>query len=170
LLGSEEFRSRIVPLLADAAQQREIPLSQRQVGRPSLQQLFTKKAVKEERNSNILAAINQWGYTQKEVADHLGLHYSTVSRIMGLLDHRGAEAATPSPRGELTVVAASPAPSRPEPAEEVTGSLSSQPESMDAVAASAPPPMGRDQEKKPRKRGQGEGDTAPAGVKQLSLF
>ena len=34
-----------------------------------------------KRNELIFAAVEEWGYSQKEVADYLSLHYSTVSRL-----------------------------------------------------------------------------------------
>ena len=37
---------------------------------------------KEERNKRITEAVIQCGYSQKEVADYLRMHYSTVSRLM----------------------------------------------------------------------------------------
>jgi DNA-binding transcriptional regulator LsrR (DeoR family) len=36
---------------------------------------------KEWRNRKIAEAVWDWGYTQKDIADCLGMHYSTVSRI-----------------------------------------------------------------------------------------
>ena len=33
------------------------------------------------RNRRIAEAVSDWGYTQKDIADCLGMHYSTVSRI-----------------------------------------------------------------------------------------
>jgi transposase len=57
------------------------------VNRPSLEDIFEDifKDVKRERvkrNREIADAVERWGYSQKEVADHLGLHYSTVSRLI----------------------------------------------------------------------------------------
>jgi transposase len=30
----------------------------------------------------IADAVTRWGYSEREVANHLGLHYSTVSRLI----------------------------------------------------------------------------------------
>jgi hypothetical protein len=62
---------------------REIPRSQRYINRPSLEEIFrnTKKN-KGRRNTGIAEAVGRWGYSQRGVADHLGLHYSTVSRLV----------------------------------------------------------------------------------------
>jgi transposase len=35
-----------------------------------------------KRRGAILKAVEQYGYRQQEIADHLGLHYSSVSRIV----------------------------------------------------------------------------------------
>jgi transposase len=34
------------------------------------------------RNERIAKAVGDWGYSQREVADYLRLHYSTLSRII----------------------------------------------------------------------------------------
>jgi len=41
-----------------------------------------QKGKEAKRNREIADAVDRWGYSQKEVADHLGLHYSTVSRLI----------------------------------------------------------------------------------------
>lgn len=52
--------------------------------RPSLREIFTneisnnKVAVK----NKILVAVYDYGYSQKETADFLGIHYSTVSKMI----------------------------------------------------------------------------------------
>ncbi len=38
---------------------------------------------KPSRNLNTVAAHVEYGYTLKEIADHLGLHYTTVSKVAG---------------------------------------------------------------------------------------
>lgn len=35
-----------------------------------------------ERESEIVEAVIKWNYKQKEIADYLGLHYSTISKIV----------------------------------------------------------------------------------------
>ena len=37
---------------------------------------------KSKRNEKIKEATEMHGYSQKEVADYLGLHYSTISRLV----------------------------------------------------------------------------------------
>jgi putative transposase len=62
----------------------EIPRNQRFVGRQSLEDLFYDSAelTKEIRNQKISKAHLEYGYTLKEIADSIGVHYTTVSKIM----------------------------------------------------------------------------------------
>jgi len=62
----------------------EIPKSQRFVNRPELGKIFTKGALRERgrRNEKVEETVERYGYTQREVADFLGLHFTSVSRIM----------------------------------------------------------------------------------------
>ncbi len=56
---------------------------QRYLNMPRLEGLFARgmKRDKGWRNQKITEAVRDWGYSQKEIADCLGMHYSTVSRI-----------------------------------------------------------------------------------------
>jgi ribosome-binding protein aMBF1 (putative translation factor) len=40
------------------------------------------KRTKSSRDRKIKEAVEKHGYSQKELADHLGLHYSTISRLV----------------------------------------------------------------------------------------
>jgi REP element-mobilizing transposase RayT len=62
----------------------EVPRVQRFAGRPDLSALFTEPGLnlKTERDRLIRIACEEYGYTMTEVARHLGLHYSTVSKIL----------------------------------------------------------------------------------------
>ncbi len=62
----------------------EIPRRQRYIERPGLDSLFKRslEITKRERNLKIVESVEKYGYNQKEVADYLGLHYSTISRLM----------------------------------------------------------------------------------------
>ncbi|MDH5525649.1 MAG: hypothetical protein OEY01_16915, partial [Desulfobulbaceae bacterium] len=59
--------------------------AQRYPGRPTLAELFPSPEVtstnKKQRNSVIQKAHYSYGYTLKEIGDHLGIHYTTVSRV-----------------------------------------------------------------------------------------
>ena len=63
---------------------KEIPKRQRYIGRPSLRDVFKAAEEKQRRNRKIRDAVMRHGYSQREIADHLGMHYSTVSRIVGM--------------------------------------------------------------------------------------
>ena len=64
----------------------EIPRNQRYATRPKLKTLFDGKLTKNKRNARIVQAVRRYGYSQKEVADCLNLHYATVSRLANSLD------------------------------------------------------------------------------------
>lgn len=83
LLGSEGFRERFLDYLRGREDVKEIPKSQRLMGRPSLKQLWkgVKWEDREKRDELIRDAVQKYGYRLSEVAQHVKLHYSTVSRI-----------------------------------------------------------------------------------------
>jgi DNA-binding MarR family transcriptional regulator len=60
----------------------EIPRRQRYLGRPTLNGLFARKLTKAKRDALIVRAVNRYGYSQREIADYVGLHYATVSRLV----------------------------------------------------------------------------------------
>lgn len=83
-LGDDNFVSEMKELLTDKKQIKEIPKSQRYSGRPILSDIFTPQYLKnkQERNNLIISAYFSYGYSMKEIGDCLGIHYSTVSRIV----------------------------------------------------------------------------------------
>ncbi|NWF91544.1 MAG: transposase [Syntrophaceae bacterium] len=82
-LGEEGFVERIKGLFGDRKEVREIPRSQRYVNRPGLDQIFSGQEEKEGRNIGIRSAHLSYGYTLREIADYLGIHYTTVSKVIG---------------------------------------------------------------------------------------
>lgn len=64
----------------------EVPRVQRFAGRPDIAAIFMEPglSLKTERNRLIRIACEEYGYTMTEVARHLGLHYSTVSKVLKL--------------------------------------------------------------------------------------
>ena len=80
-LGEPAFVERLRGYLRGAEAVKEIPRSQRYMGRPTLQQLFDGKLSRARRDALIFRAVERHGYSQREVADTVGLHYSTVSRV-----------------------------------------------------------------------------------------
>jgi len=83
LLGEDGFVERFKSLLGDTVAIKEIPRQQRYAGRLTLKKVFKNKnhRGKEERNQGIYDAYMNYGYTLKEIADYLGIHYSTVSKV-----------------------------------------------------------------------------------------
>jgi putative transposase len=85
LLGVEGFAEGLRHLVTEKQQIREIPKGQRFVGRPTLEKLFSQKSPgKAFRDRLIAEAVTAHGYSQMEVASFLGLHYSTISRILAV--------------------------------------------------------------------------------------
>jgi hypothetical protein len=61
---------------------------ERLVARPSLAELFTNVTDKATRDERIHEAVRVHCYTLKEVGEHVGLLYSTVSVIAKRLDEK----------------------------------------------------------------------------------
>jgi len=72
------------PLLECASDLKEIPRTQRLLHRPSLEGLFTNtiQGDKALRNEAIKKAFMDYGYSMVVIARHVGVHYSTVSKII----------------------------------------------------------------------------------------
>jgi len=83
-LGSENFVARMRELLGDKQEIKEIPRVQRYPGRPPLDRLLANiiKRDRQQRNDQIVQAHITYGYTLKEIADCLDMHYTTVSKIL----------------------------------------------------------------------------------------
>jgi REP element-mobilizing transposase RayT len=84
LLGTEAFVQKARGLLGDKDDLAEIPRIQRHVGRPPLVDLFSPEIslTKGERNRLIHLAHGKHGYTLKEISQVLGIHYTTVSKVI----------------------------------------------------------------------------------------
>jgi len=84
ILAEEDFIERIEDHLRGKKEILEIPKSQRYMNRPILWKLFEEEVIgdKRRRDKRIVEAVEGFGYSQREVADHLGMHFSSVSRIM----------------------------------------------------------------------------------------
>jgi predicted XRE-type DNA-binding protein len=85
LLGNEGFVEKLKAYVKGYEEVAEIPRSQRQLSRPKLKALFEGKLNKAKRDARIVQAVHRYGYSQKEVADFLDLHYATVSRLANKL-------------------------------------------------------------------------------------
>jgi len=84
ILGEGDFIDQFIGHVRWYEEIKEIPRGQRYLGRPGFEDLFSEKVVRDRkmRNKRVAAAVGEWGYSQREVADYLRLHYSTLSRIM----------------------------------------------------------------------------------------
>ncbi|MGQ0579710.1 MAG: transposase [Betaproteobacteria bacterium] len=84
LLGKEGFLRKVNPKLKSIKLAKEIPRAQRQVGRPSLAKALKnlRPGDKPTRRRLIATLHLRHGYTQAEIGQATGLHYSTVSRIV----------------------------------------------------------------------------------------
>jgi AraC-like DNA-binding protein len=80
-LGSKDFVSKHQPdrLI------REVPRRQTQAHRPKLSDLF--KSTRDQGRA-IFEAYRRYGYRMIEIADHLGVHYATVSRQLKRIEGR----------------------------------------------------------------------------------
>lgn len=83
-LGGEHFVARMREQLGDRQEIKEIPRVQRYPGRPSLDRIFAdaRSRDRQQRNQRIEEARITHGYTLKEIADVLGIHYTTVSKVI----------------------------------------------------------------------------------------
>jgi hypothetical protein len=84
LLGGKQFIEKLSPYLTQKSALTEVPIVDRKVSRPDLASLFSEptRTDKSRRNQIIRRARFEYGYRQKEIADHLGLHYTTISNII----------------------------------------------------------------------------------------
>jgi len=81
LMGGEAFVQSLRPLLEDIEGNREIRRAERLAVRPSLHELFANVTDRATRNERIHEAVHKYQYKLREVGDHLGLCYSTISVI-----------------------------------------------------------------------------------------
>ncbi len=84
ILGEDDFVGRLTDYLRRHKDVPEIPKSQRYATRPALEKLFEGNILGEraKRDRMIREAVEKFGYTQRAVADHLGFHFTYVSRIL----------------------------------------------------------------------------------------
>jgi putative transposase len=82
LLGEKPFLEKLSPFLKEKAALTEIQRAQRFAVRPPLDRLLPRVRSASKRDRAIAKAHLEHGYSQQEIAAHVGLHYSTVSRIV----------------------------------------------------------------------------------------
>jgi len=86
LLGKENFTEKFKALLSAKEHIKEIPRHQRYVSRPELEKLFKATGKKDRRNKTVYAAHVNHGYKLSEIANHLQIHYTTVSKIVAKIE------------------------------------------------------------------------------------
>ena len=86
ILGSPEFIDRFVQSLKAVKPIKEIPRASRFTARPSLNDLFRGCDGGPDLASRVRRAHVDHGYTMAEIAGYLGVHYSTVSRLIRNLE------------------------------------------------------------------------------------
>jgi len=84
ILGEEEFTDTLIDYLREKKDVAELPKSQRYIDRPSLEKIFSKSILQDigKRNEKISEAVERHGYRQREVADYLEMHFTSISRIL----------------------------------------------------------------------------------------
>ena len=87
-LGTDDFTLKFKGFLKGKERIKEIPRVQRYATRPSLAKLLQKKN-KEITDEAIYEAHIRYGYTLKDIAEYLGVHYTTISRAIKRVEERG---------------------------------------------------------------------------------
>ena len=83
-LGDKGFIKKCKRILDASTDLQEVPRLQRYAERPLLAELLSEEMGRDkgQRDRAINHAHVTYGYTLKEIADHLSVHYTTVSKIM----------------------------------------------------------------------------------------
>ncbi|MCU0276736.1 MAG: transposase [Acidobacteria bacterium] len=83
ILGSERFLAKIQGLIEEKNEVIEMPRPQRLAPRKELDEIFQQDArLGASRGESIYRSYVDAGYTMKEIADYLGVHYVSVSRAI----------------------------------------------------------------------------------------
>lgn len=82
VLGTRLFLEKIRAKVRSKGNEKEYSKEARFVGRPSLETVFGTARTKKQRNQAVRRAFRACGYSMKEISEHLGLHYATVSLVL----------------------------------------------------------------------------------------
>jgi len=80
-LGQDNFIDKIKHLMSGKENLKEITKKQRYVTRPPLNEILQYQD-KKLRDQTMYEAHQQYGYTLKDIAEYLGVHYTTVSKVI----------------------------------------------------------------------------------------
>jgi len=88
VFGESDFIESLRDYVRGRKQIPEIAKSQRFMNRPPLKSIFRSEVLGDirKRDKSIGEAVLEHGYTQREVADHLRIHFTSVSRILRAKD------------------------------------------------------------------------------------
>ncbi len=88
VLGTESFLEKFNELLKGKEVVKEVPRVQRYATRPSLSRIFEEGKTKDRKvkAEKIYDAYCHYGYTLKEIGEHLGVHYTTIGRAIKWLE------------------------------------------------------------------------------------
>ena len=81
-LGKEAFIDQLKDTIPEKTAVQEIPKLQRYAKRPPLKEIFGEWKTRRKRDEAIVASYTTHGYEQKEIATFLGMHYTTVCRVI----------------------------------------------------------------------------------------
>jgi REP element-mobilizing transposase RayT len=88
ILGQDNFIDEIKHLMRGKERLKEITREQRYLTRPPLKEIFKLKD-KKSKDQVMYEAHLQYGYTLKDIAEYIGVHYSTVSRAIKRIEREG---------------------------------------------------------------------------------
>ena len=88
-LGNDNFIEKFKKVLKEKEIVKEVPKAQRYVTRPALSELFREEKLKDKtsKDESIYRAYVRYGYSLKDIADHLEVHYATVSRAIRRIEN-----------------------------------------------------------------------------------
>ena len=88
VFGEGDFIESLRDYVRGRKQIPEIAKSQRFMSKPPLGDIFRPEVLrdKRKRDKSIGEAVFEHGYTQREIADHLRIHFTSVSRILRAKD------------------------------------------------------------------------------------
>lgn len=86
IIGDDDFIKSHQEMVGHRTADKEYPIAQRFLNRPTLPQLFpaiekVRGKAKEMRDRKIVEAVDKYGYRQNEIAKYLNIHYSRLSKI-----------------------------------------------------------------------------------------
>jgi len=88
-LGNDHFIEKFKKVLKEKEILKEVPRAQRYVTRPGLSELFRAEKLKDKtlKDESMYRAYVRYGYSLKDIAEHLGVHYATVSRAIRRIEN-----------------------------------------------------------------------------------